>query len=356
MLNTMSASLAAARGRLGDDRAPRLERARPLGAAIVDGERKAGVEEPAGHPGAHDAEAEEGDAWFACVGGHRAKSVSARRGKPAVARHGNGEGLRRLTPGFPHRHGAHAGSPGRHRRHAPESPGPAVAEWFLHRARLHGKFTVDSIDLATVNLPMFDEPRHPRLGQYEHEHTKRWSATVARADAFVFVTPEYNYGAPPSIVNAIDYLNREWAYKPVGFVSYGGVSGGTRSVQMIKQIVTVAAHDADPGSGDDPLLHAVHRQGERRVRAGRDAGDRGDGDARRAAALVGRARDAAHRREGTMTDGEPSIPSERSESRDLQTVNDSDATRNGLGKHLPPEAVHSFPLSPLTHCRSNTCV
>jgi len=116
--------------------------------------------------------------------------------------------------------------------------GPAVAEWFLQRARLHGKFNVDPVDLATVNLPMFDEPRHPRFQQYEHEHTKRWSAIVARADAFVFVTPEYNYGAPPSIVNAIDYLNKEWAYKPVGFVSYGGVSGGTRSVQMIKQLVT----------------------------------------------------------------------------------------------------------------------
>jgi NAD(P)H-dependent FMN reductase len=38
--------------------------------------------------------------------------------------------------------------------------------------------------------------------------------------------------------NAIDYLNREWAYKPVGFVSYGGVSGGLRAVQMIKQVVT----------------------------------------------------------------------------------------------------------------------
>ena len=114
----------------------------------------------------------------------------------------------------------------------------SLAPWFLHRARLHGKFTVDPIDLATVNLPMFDEPKHPRFQQYEHEHTRRWSATVAKADAYVFVTPEYNYGAPPSIVNAIDYLNKEWAYKPVGFVSYGGVSGGTRSVQMIKQIVT----------------------------------------------------------------------------------------------------------------------
>jgi NAD(P)H-dependent FMN reductase len=61
---------------------------------------------------------------------------------------------------------------------------------------------------------------------------------ISRADAFVLVTPEYNYGAPPSIINAIDYLNQEWSYKPVGFASYGGVSGGTRSAQMIKQIVT----------------------------------------------------------------------------------------------------------------------
>ena len=71
-------------------------------------------------------------------------------------------------------------------------------------ARLHGGFRVEAIDLATVDLPMFDEPRHPRLGQYEHEHTKAWSGLVARGDAYVFVTPEYNYGAPPSIVNAID--------------------------------------------------------------------------------------------------------------------------------------------------------
>jgi NAD(P)H-dependent FMN reductase len=116
--------------------------------------------------------------------------------------------------------------------------GPAVAEWFVGRAREHGRFEIELIDLADVNLPLFDEPRHPRLGKYEHEHTKRWSAIVDRADAFVFVTPEYNYSAPPSLVNALDYLNREWAYKPVGFVSYGGVSGGTRSVQMTKQIVT----------------------------------------------------------------------------------------------------------------------
>lgn len=116
--------------------------------------------------------------------------------------------------------------------------GPAVAQWFCAAAAGHGAFAVTPVDLAEVNLPLFDEPNHPRLHQYRHEHTLRWSAIVAAADAFVFVTPEYNYGAPPSLLNALDYLYREWHYKPAAFVSYGGVSGGTRSVQMAKQVMT----------------------------------------------------------------------------------------------------------------------
>jgi NAD(P)H-dependent FMN reductase len=52
------------------------------------------------------------------------------------------------------------------------------------------------------------------------------------------VTPEYNYGYPASVKNAIDYLSQEWAYAPVGFVSYGGIAAGTRAVQQLKQVVT----------------------------------------------------------------------------------------------------------------------
>jgi NAD(P)H-dependent FMN reductase len=119
-----------------------------------------------------------------------------------------------------------------------ERKGPLVAEWFMGQARRHGRFDVELIDLRDVALPLFDEPRHPRLQQYEHEHTKRWSAIVQRGDAFVFVTPEYNFGTPPSLVNALDYLVKEWAYKPASFVSYGGVSAGLRGVQMTKGIVS----------------------------------------------------------------------------------------------------------------------
>lgn len=119
-----------------------------------------------------------------------------------------------------------------------ERKGPLVAAWFMKQVTAAPDFAAELIDLATVNLPMFDEPRHPRLRQYSHDHTRAWSAVVNRADAYVFVTPEYNYSAPPSLTNALDYLTQEWAYKPVGFVSYGGVAGGTRAVQMLKQTVT----------------------------------------------------------------------------------------------------------------------
>jgi NAD(P)H-dependent FMN reductase len=120
----------------------------------------------------------------------------------------------------------------------PARKGSAVAEWTVAQARAHQKFEIEPVDLATVNLPLFDEPKHPRFADYEHEHTKRWSATVSRADAFVFVTPEYDHGPPAALINALQYLVKEWTYKPVGFVSYGGVSAGTRGVQITKEICT----------------------------------------------------------------------------------------------------------------------
>ena len=120
----------------------------------------------------------------------------------------------------------------------PGRVGPAIAEWFVGQARADAGFEVVPVDLAEVALPLYDEPKHPRLKDYQHDHTKRWSAVVEAADAFAFVAPEYNFAPSPALVNALDYLVHEWAYKPAGFVSYGGVSGGLRAVQMTKLILT----------------------------------------------------------------------------------------------------------------------
>ena len=120
----------------------------------------------------------------------------------------------------------------------PGRVGLPVAVWLHDRAAEHGGFDVELVDLAVVNLPIFDEPHHPRLRHYVHPHTKDWSTTIERGDAYVFVLPEYNYSFNAATKNALDYLHQEWQYKPVGFVSYGGLAGGTRAVQAIKQVVT----------------------------------------------------------------------------------------------------------------------
>jgi len=113
-----------------------------------------------------------------------------------------------------------------------------VGKWFVDKAKAHGKFDVHVADLKALNLPLLNEPHHPRLKKYVHDSTKDWAATVGGSDAFVFVTPEYNYTIPPALVNALDTVFHEWNYKPAGFVSYGGVSGGMRAVQTAKLMIT----------------------------------------------------------------------------------------------------------------------
>ncbi len=119
--------------------------------------------------------------------------------------------------------------------------GPAIAHWFIETvtgAAGRDAIVLDLADLAEIALPMLDEPEHPSSGVYVHEHTRSWSRRVAAADAVVIVTPEYNFGMPAALKNALDFLYHEWAWKPVAFVSYGNTSAGTRAVQMAKQVVT----------------------------------------------------------------------------------------------------------------------
>jgi NAD(P)H-dependent FMN reductase len=142
--------------------------------------------------------------------------------------------------------------------------GGAVGDWFARLAGDHGAFNVTVADLKELDLPLMTEPNHPRLRQYTQPKTREWSAMVDAADAFVLVMPEYNYSATAPLINALDYLVQEWAYKPVGLVSYGGVSGGLRAAQHIKSVLTglqmmpmkegvtvqFVANQIDSGSGD----------------------------------------------------------------------------------------------------------
>lgn len=119
----------------------------------------------------------------------------------------------------------------------PGRKGPLVAEWATKTAKAHGGFDVELVDLADFGLPLLDEAAHPSQGKYEHEHTKRWSAAMDSADAFLFVSPEYDYFPPAGLVNAVQCLHREWRYKAAGVVSYGGITGGMRSSSQLKLLL-----------------------------------------------------------------------------------------------------------------------
>ena len=113
--------------------------------------------------------------------------------------------------------------------------GVQIAEWVaaVGRETTSGAFEV--VDLKDWPLPMDDEPWVPAGGDYQFEHTRAWSRKIAAAPAFVFVTPQYNWGYPAALKNALDHLYAEWAGKPAMIVSYGGHGGG-RCAEQLQQV------------------------------------------------------------------------------------------------------------------------
>ncbi len=119
----------------------------------------------------------------------------------------------------------------------PTRKSSALASWLQGLAHAQGAFEVDIVELADLGLPLLNEPHHPRMQRYEFEYTKAWAQRVERAAAVVIVTPEYNHSYPAGLKNALDYLSLEWAGKPLGYVTYGGVSAGTRAMVALQPVV-----------------------------------------------------------------------------------------------------------------------
>lgn len=119
--------------------------------------------------------------------------------------------------------------------------GEQPARWLFELLKKKG-VEAELIDLRDWPLPFFDEPVSPSMMQmmkkdYTSELAKKWAKKIEEADGYLIVTPEYNHGYPAVLKNALDYAYSEWNNKPVGFLSYGGISGGTRSVQQLRQVV-----------------------------------------------------------------------------------------------------------------------
>ena len=107
-----------------------------------------------------------------------------------------------------------------------------ITSWVIEIARNCSNLNYERIDLADWPLPMHDEPGIPALGRYVQPHTSAWSEKVAAADAIMFVTPQYNWGYPAPLKNAIDHLYKEWIGKLVVIVTYGGHGGGKCAAQL----------------------------------------------------------------------------------------------------------------------------
>ncbi|MEW9519629.1 NADPH-dependent FMN reductase [Streptomyces tubercidicus] len=131
---------------------------------------------------------------------------------------------------------------------------PVVTQWIKGHLDQRDDMSTDVIDLAETPLPTvlpaFGQPPAPGT----EEALALVSPRLAAADAFVFVTPEYNHSFSASLKNAIDWHNEQWHAKPIGFVSYGGISGGLRAVEQLRVVMaelhattirnTVSLHNA----------------------------------------------------------------------------------------------------------------
>lgn len=142
------------------------------------------------------------------------------------------------------------GSTREHRR------GRVIADWFVGRASARDDLIVSEIDLADIDLP----------SRFTFDTTSALTDLRSRldhADGFVVVTPEYNHSFPAPLKHAIDFAKAEWRRKSIGFVSYGGVSGGLRAVEHLRGVFaelhahtvrdSVSFHRPWNGFGEDGL-------------------------------------------------------------------------------------------------------
>lgn len=109
-----------------------------------------------------------------------------------------------------------------------------VAGWVMDQAP--AGLELEPVDLADWPLPLDAEPGIPQRDGYTQALTQAWSRKIAEADGYVFVTPQYNWGYPATLKNALDHLYAEWTGKPAVIVSYG-FHGGDKCAAQLRQVL-----------------------------------------------------------------------------------------------------------------------
>jgi len=126
---------------------------------------------------------------------------------------------------------------------------PQIAAWVAQVGRETLGGDIELVDLKDWPLPMDDEPGIPAAHAYVNQHTQAWSRKISEGDAIVFVSPQYNWGYPAPLKNALDHLYKEWSDKPAMIVTYGGHGGG-RCAAQLRQVLEglhMKPVDAMPG-------------------------------------------------------------------------------------------------------------
>ena len=115
--------------------------------------------------------------------------------------------------------------------------GEKIAKWYLNEAKKTAPngMELELLDIAELDLPLFDQAAPPKMHQYSDLQNKI-AEKIASADAFIFVTGEYNHSIPGALKNFIDYIYAEWGRKPAAYVGYGTV-GGARAIEHLIQIM-----------------------------------------------------------------------------------------------------------------------
>jgi len=118
-----------------------------------------------------------------------------------------------------------------------------VAPWVIERAKAHGEFDVEVLDLRDWPLPPFQE-HMGSIGDfadptYSEPIVRRWNRTLKEADALLVITAEYLHSIPGTLKNAFDSVFVSWALrnKPLAAVGYSnGIAAGVRAVEHLMHV------------------------------------------------------------------------------------------------------------------------
>ncbi len=121
----------------------------------------------------------------------------------------------------------------------PQRQSEKVGKWVIEQISKNKEIEPELIDLRDWPLPFYNEVSGVSYlkGNFSIDLAKKWGKKIGEADGYIIVTPEYNHGYSAVLKNALDYAYVEWNNKPVAFVAYGGMVGGSRAVEQLRQVV-----------------------------------------------------------------------------------------------------------------------